>query len=588
MDFEPIALLSHIENDLGSLCGPRKAAQQFACSHLLSSIVKKFTNDDVTTAGLREKSAIDTFLRANEKCGRYSYSGAMLDAPEDSQVCSNEAMLEIERLLESWAGPRFSWKDIYSNGYFASGSSVAVKHTDEFEKRSGVRSCSRKTLFQQWQSDGWGTLADLAEVEADLSGSPVHVCNMSNTSTVSKSKDTDRTICTEPSINMYYQLGLGVTLAGLLKQHFDIDLEIQQSVNRHLARVGSVTGKVATIDLASASDTISMEICKARLPAWFYDILVYLRCDFTKLPNGKTVRLRMMSSMGNGYTFPLQTLLFAAVVRAAYKIYGIPARGASAIAPTFGVNGDDIIVDSRAFDLVVDVLTRWGFEVNVTKTFNTGSFRESCGGDYYNGHYVRGVYIKRIDNPQDVASAINRLIVWSGRWQVFLPNAIGYLKSLLSYAPLVPRWDDDTAGIKVPASYLVYAACEGRVIKSKRGMSWKLGRSYHPCVGVSRHNGLRPYYYGSLIYQRWAPLAQSREIDIDAAPYSALLVSIAGKTQAGTIGVRLKQGDNPVYRNRWVVAPCWEQHESPLRRDLTIPIVGHAAWYAAFTNSYSQ
>jgi len=599
MDFDPSVLYSNInldlcESDARFTFGDNvlqdipigSDVRLYAFGHLLSSVVKKFQRDDPETKSRRELLALDKFIESNDACGIYNYSNMMDGASSWVETCSNEAILEIERLLEDWLGPRFTWTDVYQKGYFPSGASVGVKFTDEYAKRTDVRSCTRKSVYQQWLADTADDLGGVAEVIARLSGNTVVIDDCSSTSTVLKNAEIDRTICTEPSLNMYYQLGLGTVLRDLLRVHFDIDLPNQQAINRELARRGSVTEQFATIDLSSASDTISLSLCKAVLPSWLYDLLVWLRCGWTRLPNGKRVQLHMVSSMGNGYTFPLQTMLFCAIVRAAYKVCGLPTRGASAALPNFGVNGDDIVIDVRAYNLVVEVLTRWGFTVNSAKTFREGPFRESCGGDYFNGHYVRGVYIKSIDTPQDVISAVNRLVEWSARWHAPLSRSVSYLLSLVKSFPLVPRWEDDTAGLKVPLSYITYVALTSDIVHSKRGLSYHYRGRYHPCFGVSNPRKRGNYYNDTILYKHWRPRTPFRPIENDGVvPNEAgyILVAIAGKTQCGSVAVALKQGTKPQYRSRVGAAPDWEQHIDPRWQDLTIPAVGRARWISAFT-----
>jgi len=74
--------------------------------------------------------------------------------------------------------------------------------------------------------------------------------------------------------------------------------------------------------------------------------------------------------MGNGFTFPLETLIFWALTRA--------VCGSTA---TVSAYGDDIICPSDRAEDVIAVLTEVGFSVNLEKSFWNGPFRESCGSD---------------------------------------------------------------------------------------------------------------------------------------------------------------------------------------------------------------
>jgi hypothetical protein len=105
--------------------------------------------------------------------------------------------------------------------------------------------------------------------------------------------------------------------------------------------------------------------------------------------NGLPTRYEKFCSMGNGFCFPLQTLLFASVCFAAGMI-------SSQDPYDFRVYGDDIIVRQDRALLVIELLSELGFRLNRDKSFLFGPFRESCGADWYKGQDVRPVIY---DNP---------------------------------------------------------------------------------------------------------------------------------------------------------------------------------------------
>jgi hypothetical protein len=115
-----------------------------------------------------------------------------------------------------------------------------------------------------------------------------------------------------------------------------------------------------------------------------------LRATHT-LVDGKWHRLEKFSSMGNGYTFELETCVFACLIAACLQLKG----RAGVLGHDFFVYGDDLIVPSDTAKLVIDTLAWVGFKVNSDKSFTDGSFRESCGGDYLRGEPVRAFYLKQ-------------------------------------------------------------------------------------------------------------------------------------------------------------------------------------------------
>lgn len=216
---------------------------------------------------------------------------------------------------------------------------------------------------------------------------------------VPKDERKDRQIAIEPSINMFLQLGVGNYISRRLEL-FGCNLR-DQGRNQSLAYEGSVTGAYATIDLSDASNRISESLVKDLLPSGWFELLNSLRSKVGILPSGENHVHAAFSTQGNGFTFPLESLIFLAIVRAA-------TRG------VVSVYGDDIIVHSSQYQKAVEALELCGFKVNMEKSFSDGPFRESCGADFILGHYVRPVYYKQdAENDSDVACLHNNL--WA-RW----------------------------------------------------------------------------------------------------------------------------------------------------------------------------
>lgn len=202
---------------------------------------------------------------------------------------------------------------------------------------------------------------------------------------VPKSYKTLRSIATEPLLNGYLQKGIDQLLRRRLKAICGIDLS-DQSVNSELARVGSLGGfnPYCTIDLSAASDSLSTELVKDLLPVDWFDLLDRTRSCRYKY-NGTSQRYHKFVSMGNGFCFPLQTLIFAAACHAMCVACGTP--------DDFKVYGDDIVVRQSGALLLLEYLRFIGFRNNPDKTFLVGPFRESCGTDWYGGLDVRPAYL---------------------------------------------------------------------------------------------------------------------------------------------------------------------------------------------------
>ncbi len=263
----------------------------------------------------------------------------------------------------------------------------------------------------------------------------------------SKNAEISRTCCTEASLEMLFQKAISAFLLNRLKWYYGISLQYQADFNRELARLGSIDGSFGTIDLVSASDCMSLSMLDDALQNM--PIKTWLWKTSSRqavLPDGSVVDLRMISTMGNGFTFPLQTIVFASAVRATYDLLGLTCRDPRT---EFGVFGDDICVRKDAYSFLCKMLTKLGFQVNVRKSFNTGAFRESCGHDYYHGYNIRGVYVRSLETPQQVYSCLNRLVRWSAYHGIWLPATLQLLRSWVRDMRVPPSESDD-AGIHVP------------------------------------------------------------------------------------------------------------------------------------------
>lgn len=209
---------------------------------------------------------------------------------------------------------------------------------------------------------------------------------------VPKNAKTERAICTEPTLNGMFQLGIGDELARRLRVGAGIDIR-DQSRNQRAALYGSISGGLATLDLSSASDTVAKLLVQHLLPSDWYDLLWMFRSAEADVAGERIVQQKI-SSMGNGFTFPLETLIFWAISESVVDIYRPHGRVL--------VYGDDIVVPTEAAVPLMRVLGELGFQPNPSKSFWTGRFRESCGKDYVDGIDVRPVFVEDALTGADV------------------------------------------------------------------------------------------------------------------------------------------------------------------------------------------
>lgn len=388
-----------------TFCSGQYPTVDFAEGYLLSVFwskyaspgLSKITGKDDVSPEERSAKAIKKWLVAEK---RNSKTNTRLTETCDFGWCTSDELLSMARkyVLET-IGKRPPM--VLPMGEHTGGASTRIKRgagaiPSKFEGKAHC-STSAKPYYSQllFESVGWSLLFPTSwETEA---------VECSTMFTVPKNSEIDRVACKEPEINMYLQRAAGLFIRSRLKRH-GIDLQ-DQSRNQMLAKEGSIKRNLATMDLSSASDTISRQLVKILLPEAWFTHLDDVRVKQVLLPDGSVHTLEMFSSMGNGFTFELESLIFWALARATATV--LRRRG------KISVYGDDIIVPKDVGLALHRVLPWFGFIVNVKKTFITGPFRESCGGHYYNGTDVTPIYLrKEIQTVTDVVQLHNQLLGW--------------------------------------------------------------------------------------------------------------------------------------------------------------------------------
>lgn len=273
---------------------------------------------------------------------------------------------------------------------------------------------------------------------------------------VPKNWKTYRTIACEPEGNVFLQLAFDAYIKRRLRR-IGIDLS-NQSRNQALAYEGSVSGDLATIDLSMASDTLSFNTTAWLLPSdWFGYV------NDVRSPRSRGVietEYAKFSSMGNGCTFGLETLIFAAACRAVGSKRSV-------------VYGDDIVIETSLVDDLIRLLHFLGFVVNTEKSHFSGPFRESCGANWYNGIDITPVYIRDIDRRKamlcHLVNSLAAIAIPEGDLWCLLLDLIRDER-----LPCVPFNENTTSGILVS-----YQSVEGRKLIRTRGWVPKY-KAYQP------------------------------------------------------------------------------------------------------------
>lgn len=249
---------------------------------------------------------------------------------------------------------------------------------------------------------------EFPSVKVSLSRDAFNVVRGNEIVFVPKNAKTHRIIAKEPHVNSYLQKGFGSYIRRRLASVAGIDLN-DQSLNQRLAMKSSITGHLATIDLSGASDTISRELVRLLLPAKWFSLLDACRSKQGFLRKEDTwVCYEKFSSMGNAFTFELESLIFWALCDSVKTLEQSSGE--------LNVYGDDIIVPVEIYPSVVKVIDFAGFRVNASKSFSSGVFRESCGKDYFDGTDVRPIFLKEsLSNVENLLKLANSLRRYSHR-----------------------------------------------------------------------------------------------------------------------------------------------------------------------------
>lgn len=405
--------------------------------------------------------AVQQFLECNE-----SLTGVQVQLSSDVIECARDYLLYIlekhckkydpDSLQES-----YTWDQLMDHWAYGKGTSNGITGSGTLEKihqPMSVTKTARPLVKSLRLRDPYFRSFDAANGNDGL----VEVSG-SRLDTVPKNETIDRTIAIEPSGNMALQLAAGRVIEGALRM-IGLDITTQEPKNKSLARKGSLDGSLCTIDLKMASDRILPELVRLIWPPEWYELLMQLRSPVIMV-RGRVVELKMISTMGNGFTFPLMTMTILMLIYANRRInHSGPYRFVDWSCTA--VYGDDIIIPTAEYDTLSERLGEAGLVVNHDKSYHTGAFRESCGGDFYNGYNITPFYVKSLQFPADIYVAINQLLGWLGTHYLCAPRALLTLFAMLDgKAFFVPEWMQDTAGVRT-------AQCEKRYKHLKLVQTW--------------------------------------------------------------------------------------------------------------------
>lgn len=412
---------------------------------------------------------------------------------------TERALPIIRAYIKTVLGRCPSLDEIAANVRFGPGASSA---TTGFDTTTVAKIGSKLHVSSLAQCD----LAYVVQLRPMLSGLPIvsstlswtdinsllHILDHSTWTTAPKNAKTARGISTQIHGNMLGQLALGSIIRERCKKarrDLRFDLNTLASMHQYFAYIGSIDGSYTTKDVTNASSTIAREVVWELFPRGWAILLDRWRDHYTDY-KGEIRYNEKFSAMGCGFTFELESVLFAAIAYAACKISKV--KGYS------GSFGDDVIIPTAASDNFDIIMNSLGFVINETKSFSTGYFRESCGGDYFDGVDVKPIFCRDLlYTDLDLVKLANRIRRFSAnglKAKAYLPidaktisNVVGCDKRFR------PVWNHLVDGLKNSSIGIGSIHFGDQVLWANESDGLKL---YHPLYSrglwISRLSGYSP------------------------------------------------------------------------------------------------
>ncbi len=340
------------------------------------------------------------------------------------------------------------------------------------------RGKSYKYAFPTWQPNlelafpldmyGVSNSAILLTDEEEL---PLEIEEASRLCSVPKTQKAPRLIAAEPAANQWCQQNLLNFINKKLTAAVSLPGRsiafTRQDLSGDLAILASKTGRLATVDLKSASDRLTCWVVQRlwRSNLTVLNAIVASRTRFMRQEidqkSDSHCSLRKFATMGSALTFPIQSLAFFTMSLAAgLHAEQLPCtvRNCETLGRKVRVYGDDLIVPVHWVESLDKLMSKLFLRINRDKTFTGKNFRESCGKDGFMGYDVTPVKIRSVperSKPSTLVSNVDtaNLLHMKGLWHT--AKALRSLgEECLLQAPLVAWgstvWGDRTFVDHVP------------------------------------------------------------------------------------------------------------------------------------------
>lgn len=356
----------------------RNAADALAATKFLSKATFLQLNVD------RRKVALEKFFEAERVCAATNRRIRECRLENGTVAILSRMQRKISQILDSCcSGVEISGEEIISLGGWGPGATTTLPRRlatqpTKFQIESGI-TADAHDFVKDWFLEAyplWSLTNEGYPEKFQFSHAKIV--------TVPKNAKTDRTIAVEPGINLWFQKAIGSAIRRRLVRT-GIDLN-HQTHNQKKARLASKFNYLATIDFSAASDTIARALVEELVPQRWFVLMEAFRSKIGKV-DGELLYFHKFSSMGNGFTFELESLIFYALAFAVCEAMGVETSEIS-------VFGDDVILPSVCVDAFSHFSADLGFTVNKAKSYSSSYYRESCGSHYWNGNDIKPIFLK--------------------------------------------------------------------------------------------------------------------------------------------------------------------------------------------------
>lgn len=446
------AILKDLELETEFIGNPREWAlrytpldsYEFKKMYQITNLLAKYTfSYEAKGASAYDQAAVDKFLNVQRRLYDHKYDAASLD------VITNDVVMFAKGFIQEVLG-EYDLEEHLSLCYFPKKSSrgsnlrnSTLCHKWEAGLTGSSYHCQWFTrVYKPWHSHCQKrklmTPVEIEELQATL---------------VAKRWNSRRLICPNTGIGGLYTNGLGRVIEDRLRRR-GYDIKNLTEVHKKLACQASRTNALVTCDQSTASDNITVGLAERLLPIRWFRACVNGRIPRMRVGDNE-IHMVTLSTMGIGYTFPLQTLIFLALAHGC--LLHFEASGRVVKDRTISCFGDDLIFPKEIYELVGHVFERLGLVINHNKTFASGPFRESCGGDYHNGCDVRPAFLPaggKLTRNEYLSFLYKCFNLLKLRWHMYeirltLETILEEIRSIRNKPHIVPPSFGDDSGLKL-------------------------------------------------------------------------------------------------------------------------------------------